>query len=309
MQVSLVTTVVNEAADIVGFLESIAAQTRPPDDIVLVDGGSTDGTLELARAFLATTDLPARVILMPGANRSQARNAGIRTAHGDIIAMTDAGCRLHPDWLAHLVAAFERDPDCELAAGFYETQADSPAERLVALAMVPTATELTPEAFLPSSRSVAFRRRVWERVGGYPEANPFSEDTEFDLAVRATGARMTFVREATVRWRQEARPWRIFRRFFRYARGDAAAGIFPRAYRRVWTQFAVGSALGALAFRWPRAWGLLAAGVVAYFFHCGRKAHYRGARGWEPLVSPLVNLWVDIAHLCGTAVGVLERRR
>ncbi len=310
MQVTLVTTFRNEAADIAGFLDSIAAQTRAPDEIILVDGGSTDGTVERVRELLAAhPSLPARLIEFPGSNRSQARNRGIREARGDVIAMTDAGCRLRPDWLALLVAAFVSDPACEMAGGFYQADARNFGERLAALATVPVVHEIAPDTFLPSSRSVAFRKALWERVGGYPERNAFSEDTQFDLAARAAGAKMVFVPDAVVTWRIDGGAAGISRRFFRYARGDMAAGIFTPAYRRAWLQ---AGWWGALAFLWWRGWciwPLAAVGVFVYWWFLGRRARRRGGRGVELLLAPLVNLWVDLAHVFGTTVGFFERRR
>jgi len=310
MQVTLVTTFLNEAADIAGFLDSLAALTRPPDEIILVDGGSTDGTQDAVRAYLdAHPALPARLIELPGSNRAQARNHGIRTARGEVIAMTDAGCRLRPDWLARLIAAFERDAACEMAGGFYEAEARTLGERLAALATVPGVGEIAPETFLPSSRSVAFRKKLWERVGGYPEDNSYSEDTEFDLAVRKSGAKMVFVPEAIVTWRIDGGAAGIFRRFFRYARGDAAARIFSPAYRRAGLQFILFTALVALSPSVPWVWLFAVPVVGVYWYRLGTRAQGRGGRGIEPLLSPLVNIWVDIAHLCGTTIGLFERRR
>ena len=50
MKVSLISTVKDAADHIDAFLTSVAGQTRPPDEVIVVDGGSTDGTLELLRA-------------------------------------------------------------------------------------------------------------------------------------------------------------------------------------------------------------------------------------------------------------------
>ncbi|HET7087198.1 MAG TPA: glycosyltransferase, partial [Anaerolineae bacterium] len=103
MKVSLIVTVKNEAGSIRTLLDSIAAQTRLPDEVIVCDGGSTDATLEVVRG---ETRFPVRVIERPGANISQGRNAAIEAASGDIIASTDAGVRLDPHWLGVLVAPF-----------------------------------------------------------------------------------------------------------------------------------------------------------------------------------------------------------
>src|SRR3989442_1294629 len=96
-QVSLIMTVRNEADNLPCLLESVMAQTLRPADIVVVDGGSTDGTQAVARAYLDR--LPLRLLDKPGTNISEGRNAGIRAAIYDIVAVTDAGLQLDPGWL------------------------------------------------------------------------------------------------------------------------------------------------------------------------------------------------------------------
>src|SRR6187401_1554068 len=96
-RISLVMTVRNEAKSLPHLLESVFAQTLLPNEIVIVDGGSTDGTQDAVRAY--TGRLPLRLIEEPGANISRGRNRAIREAAHDVIAVTDAGVRLDPRWL------------------------------------------------------------------------------------------------------------------------------------------------------------------------------------------------------------------
>jgi len=86
MRVSVVSTVLNEAGSLPRLLDSLAAQTQPPDEVVVCDGGSTDGTLPLLEA---ESRLSLRVVRRPGANISQGRNAAIEAATGEVIAVTD----------------------------------------------------------------------------------------------------------------------------------------------------------------------------------------------------------------------------
>ena len=98
-QVSVITTVLNEAGSIGVLLGSLLRQTRLPGEVVLVDGGSTDGTLEVVECYARKASLPIRSLRVPGCNISEGRNAAIAAAHGEIIAVTDAGVRLAEDWL------------------------------------------------------------------------------------------------------------------------------------------------------------------------------------------------------------------
>ena len=107
MKISLISTVLNEAHSLPALLDSIAAQTRSPDEVIICDGGSTDGTLELLRA---ERRFPVRVIERPGSNISQGRNAAIAEASGEVIASTDAGVRLDHQWLEKLVEPMTPTP-------------------------------------------------------------------------------------------------------------------------------------------------------------------------------------------------------
>ena len=93
---SVVITVLNEASSLPGLLDSLSGQTRPPDEVLVCDGGSTDGTLALLEA---EARLNLRIVQRPGANISEGRNASIAAATGEVIAVTDAGVRLSPEWL------------------------------------------------------------------------------------------------------------------------------------------------------------------------------------------------------------------
>src|SRR5918911_1037022 len=101
-RVALVATVLNEGATIDALLASVAAQTRLPDEVRLVDGGSTDDTVARARAW-AARGLPLSVDVRPGVNISAGRNAAIAGTTAPLVAVTDAGVRLASDWLARLV--------------------------------------------------------------------------------------------------------------------------------------------------------------------------------------------------------------
>ncbi len=88
--VSVVMTVKNESDGCALTLKSLSHQTRAPDEVIVVDGGSTDATLQVIHSFEAS-NLRVRLIEAPGANIARGRNIGTEAATCEIIAATDSG--------------------------------------------------------------------------------------------------------------------------------------------------------------------------------------------------------------------------
>jgi glycosyltransferase involved in cell wall biosynthesis len=104
--VSVIITTYNRSELVQRAINSVLDQTRLPDEIIVVDDGSTDRTPEI----LAQYGDALRVIRQANAGRSGARNTGLRAATGDLIAFLDSDDYLLPESIARRVAAFERDP-------------------------------------------------------------------------------------------------------------------------------------------------------------------------------------------------------
>jgi len=232
-KVSLIATVRNEQASVASWLEAIAGQTRRPDQIVICDGGSTDGTLDelqrLSRRFL---NLNLTVVAKAGANIAVGRNAAIANAAGTIIAVTDVGCRSDPEWLEELVKPFDRTLDesaPQFVAGSYRYRGESPFQKSAAAYL--GRAWLSPR-FRPSSRSVAFTKSAWASVGGYPEwLTLAAEDTLFnDMIYRRRDVRMHNAPGAIVHWDMRSTLGSFLRMIRRNAFGDAEAGLGRPAF-------------------------------------------------------------------------------
>jgi glycosyltransferase involved in cell wall biosynthesis len=228
MRVSVIATVRNERKTIAAFLDSLLSQSYQPDEIVIVDGASTDGTLDILQDYAARHAI--RVISQP-CNIAQGRNLGITRASGSHLAVTDAGCRVTPNWLEELVACFADNPDVEVVAGNFRFETHTPFEEAVVLATFPPNRDDSEAArYYPSSRSVAFTKAAWERAGGYPEWLYAAEDTLFNIRLRQLGCSFVFCRDAIVHWRPRE-TWRaLAKQRINFARGNARVGIGTHGY-------------------------------------------------------------------------------
>src|SRR5689334_20070103 len=103
-RVSLVVPVRDEAETISVLLSSIERQTRRPDEVIIVDGGSKDGTPDLVRGLVGD-DRGIQIVEAGAATPGRGRNVGWSVARNPWIAFTDAGIELDPAWLERLIAA------------------------------------------------------------------------------------------------------------------------------------------------------------------------------------------------------------
>lgn len=297
MNLSLIMTVLNEGASIHAVLKSLAAQTHPPAEIVIADGGSRDDTVRVIHSY--ADRLPVRVISVPGANISQGRNAAIRAAQHPLIAVTDAGVVCAPDWLERLTAPV-RTGQATHAAGFFTADPRTLFEQALGAATLPHAAEINPATFLPSSRSVCFTREVWESAGGYPEWLDYCEDVVFDRAVRARHGAFAFVPQALVAFRPRPTLSKFIRQYYLYARGDGKANLFPKQHAVRYFAYLVAAPLvvaAALTVH-PALWVLAGLAGLAYLRRPLQRVWPSLAP--RPLSEKLVVLaWLPVIRIAG----------
>jgi len=315
--VSLIVTVRNDRTGFAELLESLTRQTEMPDEIVIVDGGSHDGTLDELHRWQG--DLPpVRVFVAPGANIAAGRNIAVREARHDWIVCTDAGCRPLPNWVAALGHARGRS---DIAAGTFVIEADSALDRAVACAHYPVLEELDDHSAAvrlshrlfgrdfraehAGGRSMAFSRAAWEAAGGFPEHVYAGEDLAFSAAALERGFRALLVEDAVVRWRPRTTLTETARMFATYTRGD----VRTKGRQRHIARLAAWMAGAALAVRGGRAGRLLAAtSAAAYLWLPVRRARRSlSPRDWWQI--PALVALKDLSQLWGAARGVVDAIR
>ncbi len=188
--VSVIATVLNEVNDIDGLVSSLIHQTLTPAEIIIVDGGSTDATWD--RLLAGAARYPnLKAIRDPSCNLKESlgpiargRNVAIAAAFSEVIACADAGCTYAVDWLARLTEPI-RNGRAEYALGGSCLDADEQTTWDVASAPF-FGIKLDPNQRTKSctARSMAFRKQLWQQVGGFPETS-LTEDSLFDQRVRA----------------------------------------------------------------------------------------------------------------------------
>lgn len=235
--VSVITTVLNEVDSIDLLLRSLSQQNLPPAEVIVVDGGSIDGTwerLESAKqaypSLIAIRDESCRLQNSPGPI-SRGRNIAIAAASSPIIACVDAGCTYQPSWLENLTSAI-RSGQAQYAVGGSCIDPESPTVWDLAAAPF-LGVKLSPDAKTKSctARSMAFRKELWQQVGGFPEDRFFGEDTMFDMKSRALTP-PSFADRAKAFYRPQLTFNSAVQQLANYSISDGISGVRPARLMR-----------------------------------------------------------------------------
>lgn len=307
-------TVLNEKEVLESWFQSIAAQSLKPDEIIIVDGGSTDGTWEFLQS--QKSGFSSIKLFQKKGNIAAGRNYAISQAQGEIIVVTDAGCRYEKNWLAELVKPLlNREVQ-------FSTTAFAPWFKPTDTALIyGIAAVTTPAPFefkkdwIPSSRSIALFKSLWHSVGGYPEWLPICEDVVFDFKLKKKGIRFAYIRIPLVWWRPRTTLTSYFLQLFKYTRSDGHAKLF---LLRQCIRYAVyGGSIGlvALAIQLHSFLPLLlmVVGFISYFLKFWRRWWNYAQR--FSFIKKLVGclavaglvVYGDSAKMIGWPVGVYER--
>lgn len=173
--ISVIIPLYNKASEVERTLRSVLAQKTQPMEIIIVDDGSTDRSLEVVRGVESPL---IKLFTQTNQGVSAARNRAIAEAQGEWVALLDADDRWCEDYLSEQISMIERYPDCGAYAtafkvddGVREVVADTPQsegevdffeESMHRYVMIPSATLL--------------RRELVLELGGFPEGMRMGED-------------------------------------------------------------------------------------------------------------------------------------
>lgn len=307
MKITFITTVYNEEHTISAFLTSLNRQSKQPDEIVIVDGGSSDKTVFAVSNFKFKVSKNRIKILSKKGNRSVGRNEAIRQATGDIIVCSDSGNILDRDWIKHIVQPFI-DKNIDVVAGYYEGKAENSFQKsLIPYALV-MPDKVDRDAFLPATRSVSFTKKIWQKVGKFDEKLSHNEDYAFAHALKKSEAKMVFAKDAIVYWLPRNTFKDAYIMFLRFAYGDAESGIIRPKVILVFVRYIIWFMLlyAATSLQSVLLFEVFVLTFLLYVIWAILK-NYKYVNQLQGLYYlPLLQLTADGAVLSGTIQGVFK---
>jgi glycosyltransferase involved in cell wall biosynthesis len=300
MRSSLIITVLNEENTITALLKSVEQQTAKPDEIIIADGGSSDRTKELIIEFQKNSKLKLKLIEVKG-NRSIGRNTAIAESKGDIILSTDAGCILDKDWVRNITKPFS-DTEVDVVAGYYKGRSGSVFGKSLIPYVLVMPDKVDKDNFLPATRSMAIKKSVWEKTGGFDNKLSHNEDYAFAVKIKEKGFKIIFAKEAVVLWLPPETLREAFFMFYRFAYGDAESGIIRPKVVLIFLRYAIGLVLlltGNIL--------LLLASVIVYAMWSAFKNYKYVKEQAAYYYLPILQFTSDTAVLIGTSIGLTKR--
>ena len=199
LKVSFMIVAYNEAAFLPALLNDLEAQTYPHEaiEVVLVDSGSTDGTKALMTGFAADSDFSAcRVLDNPKRIQAAGWNLAIQAATGDVLIRMDAHGRVEGDFVANVAAQMERGESIVGGQRITVFEGKRPWARMLAHAEsspfgsgVASYRRATPRHYVKTLAHAAYRKAVFDKVGGFNENLVRTEDNELHYRMRQAGYR------------------------------------------------------------------------------------------------------------------------
>jgi len=178
-KVSVILLTKNSAATVQKSIDSIFQQTRQPDEVVVVDGNSGDGTLGVVKNY------PVKLVSEPGLGFGHARNLGVKNTSGDVVFFIDSDCYAEPDWIEKTLQHFGSNLEVAGVTGRTNLwNTESAVARFLACVggrmNMPTERRFVKIA---PTMNLALRREIIDRAGGFDETLIRCEDTDLTYKI------------------------------------------------------------------------------------------------------------------------------
>lgn len=317
IQVSVVVTIKNESWSVGLLLDSLENQVIAPEEILIVDGGSVDGTIKSIRERMRTNK-KIKLIIRKDISIAEGRNIGVQSSTGNIIAMTDAGCVVGKNWILGIVKPLLTKPRIGIVTGLYKMTGKSLFQEATKPYLGIPSKLATLLNFLPSARSIAFRKSAWKEIGGFSEDLEMAgEDTLFNYQAKKKKIQFHVAKKAIVKWEVPKDLKGFFKKVYYYAKGDAQTGIWWHPTKKLMThnikivaiyfRYFIGLLLFALSLTSISSLKILIFLFLLYLAWIIVKNYHRVEKKLALLLSPFVQVISDIAVMCGFASGILSK--
>ena len=311
----------DESATIEACLGSLLAQDYPPDrfEILVLDGGSRDGTREIVERVAASSPVAIRLLENPAGHVPGALNVALREARGEYLVRVDGHSEPQPRYLSRCIAG-NVEHDAALAGGWVRATGRGAVGRAVAAAFASPFSMGNPGSWRPPAgpREVAsvpcgsYRLSALQRLGGFDEGQLANQDYEANYRLRAAGERVVLLPDVHFDYVPRDSLGKLARQFWRYgfykARTMAKhpASIRPRHLVPAAGLVGLAALLVAAAVWEPARWILLVAalgylvGLLAASVPAGR------GLGHGALALPAVFATMHLAWGAGNVAGLVR---
>lgn len=301
--VSVITPVYNRVHSLPMSLDSVAAQSYPNIEHIVVDGGSTDGSVDVLEERAARGDL--RFVSERDGGMYEAINKGLRLAHGDVLAYVNSD-DLYMPWTIEVAVDTLRQ-GADLAYGDLVRVVRNPGGASTVSLQFYRPFDLNHYTHVGAlaQPTVVWSRNVYDQLGGFDESYRLLGDCEYWLRAATAGKRLQYLAEVqavqvdhdqTLRVTQEPRMREEFRRLrsdYRSAAGpprDAKLEHISRSLRWRWNQWLLRREMTRpQPQRWPR--------FIAFLREQGIDANLRDLLAFQlpERLRPASLTWLDAA--------------
>jgi glycosyltransferase involved in cell wall biosynthesis len=220
-----ITPVLNEEANIIEMLKSLEDQTYKPSEVIIVDGGSTDRTVEIIEDFKKTSKLNIITLHSSVKNIGYQRNLAIDKASNDLLVNVDAGTIIDENYGANVIGPFVEDPSLDLICGvhyakerFEWSESFSPKEHF-------------KDRLDPYGACIVYKKELALKVGKFPEYVTYAgEDTLFIYKYRKISKKWVFNKQAFILWEHPTTLELAEKKLFNYTKANFEIGLWGYFY-------------------------------------------------------------------------------